>query len=90
MTKIYRRHFSNQDLALLRMPMMHVRRMGMGMARGFMLMPVTMRALPRLHATVAVLVMTIVVLMRILVLQRVMGVFVAVAFHEVECDTREH
>ena len=80
MTKIYRWHFSNQDLALVRMPMMHVRRMGMGMARGFMLMPVTMRALPRLHATVAVLVMTIVVPMRVLVRQRVMGVFVAVAF----------
>ena len=55
MTKIYRWHFSNQDLALVRMPMMHVRRMGMGMARGFMLMPVTM------HATVAVLVMTVLV-----------------------------
>ena len=83
MTKIYRWHFSNQDLALVRMPMMHVRRMGMGMARGLMLMPVTMRALPRLHATVAVLVMTIVVLMRVLMRQRVMGVFVAVALHQV-------
>ena len=72
------------------MPMMHVRRMGMGMARGFMLMPVTMRARCRRNTVVAVLVMLIVVPMRVLVRQRVMGVFVAVAFHEVECDTREH
>ena len=70
--------------------MMRIGRMGMAVARRLMLMPVTMRARCRLNTVVAMVVMLIVVPMRVLVRQRVMGVFVAVAFHEVECDTREH
>lgn len=68
------------------MPMMHVGRMGMRVSRWLMLMPVAVRTLHGLHilmaVTVIVIVMSFVVLMRMLVLQRDMGVLVAVAFHQ--------
>ena len=59
---------------------MRIRRVGMRVARWLMLMPVTVRALHSVRVVMAMIVMTIVVLVRMLMRQELMCVLVTMAF----------
>ena len=63
--------------------MMHIGRVGMRVACGLMLMPVTVRSFLGVRTVVAMIVMTIVVLVRMVMRKELMRVLVTVAFHQV-------
>ena len=65
------------------MPVMHIGRVGMRVACGLMLVPVTVRSLPSVRIVVAMIVMTIVVLVRMVMRKELMRVLMTVVFHQV-------